>query len=95
MRTPLTEEEVLARIAQIPQWEAEGNGRLTRKFVFRDHIEAMGFVTRVAMVAESLDHHPDLRIVYDRVEIVLWTHDAGGVTTRDFTLASRIDKLLA
>jgi 4a-hydroxytetrahydrobiopterin dehydratase len=95
MRTPLTEAEVRARLAEIPRWEPESNGRLTRSFVFRDHIEAMGFVTRVAMVAESLNHHPDLRIIYDRVEIVLWTHDAGGVTSRDFTLASRIDKLLA
>lgn len=93
MRTPLTEADVLVRLAEIPEWEAEGNRRLSRKFVFRDHIDAMGFVTRVAMVAESLDHHPDLRIVYDRVEIVLWTHDAGGVTARDFALASRIDRL--
>lgn len=95
MRTPLTEADVLARLAEIPEWEAEGNGRLTRSFVFRDHIEAMGFVTRVAMIAESVDHHPDGRIVYNRVGIVLWTHDAGGLTARDFTLASRIDNLLA
>lgn len=95
MRTPLTEADVLVRLAEIPGWEADGNRRLARTFTFRDHIEAMGFVTRVAMVAEVLDHHPDMRIVYDRVEIVLWTHDAGGLTARDFALAARIDNLLA
>jgi 4a-hydroxytetrahydrobiopterin dehydratase len=52
----------------------------------------MGFVTRVAMAAEVLDHHPDLRIVYNTVDIVLSSHDAGGVTDRDFALAKKIDE---
>ncbi|MBA4181382.1 MAG: 4a-hydroxytetrahydrobiopterin dehydratase [Anaerolinea sp.] len=94
MRKPLSEAEVLWRLPAIPGWEAEGNQRLVRKLAFRDHIEAMGFVTRLAIVAEVMDHHPDLRIVYNRVEVVLSTHDVGAVTDRDFDLAARVNGLL-
>jgi 4a-hydroxytetrahydrobiopterin dehydratase len=54
----------------------------------------MGFVVRVAMAAEVMDHHPDLRVVYNKVEIVLNTHSAGGVSEKDFALAARIDGLV-
>lgn len=90
----MTEADVLARLADVPGWSAAGNRQFTRSFTFTDHIEAFGFVTRVAMIAETLDHHPDLRIVYNRVEITLSTHDAGGITQRDFDLAGRINGLL-
>ncbi len=76
----------------LPGWGAEGDA-LTRTFKFKDHIEAMGFVTRVAMAAEVMDHHPDLRIVYSTVEIRLNSHDAGGVTERDVKLAGKINEL--
>lgn len=95
MRTPLTADAVAARMADFPSWEAEGAVHIYRKLTFRDHIEAAGFVMRVAIVAEVLDHHPDLRLVYNRVELTLSTHDPGGVTQRDFDLAKRIDALLA
>ena len=94
MRTPMTESEVRGRLAEVPGWSAAGNARLTRDFAFTDHVEAFGFVTRVAMIAEKLDHHPDLRIVYNRVEITLSTHDANGLTKSDFELATRINALL-
>lgn len=77
----------------LPGWSADGESALTRTFKFKDHIEAMGFVTRVAMAAEVMNHHPDLRIVYNTVEVRLNSHDAGGVTERDVTLAEKIAEL--
>ena len=93
MRTLLTDIEVAGRMDALPGWRADANRSLTREWKFADHIEAMGFVVRVAMAAELLDHHPDLRIVYNRVELVLSTHDAGGITAKDFELAARINAL--
>lgn len=93
MTTPLTGVQVTARLDALPGWKADANRSLTREWKFADHIEAMGFVVRVAMAAEVLDHHPDLRIVYNRVELVLSTHDAGGITAKDFELAARINAL--
>ncbi len=87
-------EQVQEAAAKLEGWTAEGNDRLSRSFKFKDHIEAMGFVTRVAMAAEVMDHHPDLRIVYNNVEIHLSSHDAGGVTDRDIRLATRINELV-
>ncbi|HEY4669507.1 MAG TPA: 4a-hydroxytetrahydrobiopterin dehydratase [Tepidiformaceae bacterium] len=87
-------EQVREAAANLEGWTAEGNDRLSRSFKFKDHIEAMGFVTRVAMAAEVMDHHPDLRIVYNNVEIHLSSHDAGGVTDRDIRLAARINELV-
>ena len=85
--------QVSEALADVPGWSA-GDDLIERTFKFRDHIEAMGFVTRVAMAAEVMDHHPDLRIVYSTVEIKLNSHDAGGVTARDIKLAKRINELL-
>jgi 4a-hydroxytetrahydrobiopterin dehydratase len=80
-------------LASLAGWQA-GDDCLTRTFKFADHITAFGFVTRVAMAAEVMDHHPDLRIVYNSVDIKLNSHDAGGVTERDVRLARRINELL-
>ena len=86
-------DEVSQALGRLPGWAADGDS-ITRSFKFEDHIEAMGFVTRVAMAAEVMDHHPDLRIVYNTVDIRLSSHDAGGVTDRDEKLADRINGLL-
>lgn len=94
MRTPMTAVEIAARMENLEGWKADDDRSLTRELKFADHNEAIGFVVRVAMAAEVLDHHPDLRIVYNRVELVLSTHDAGGVTAKDFDLAQRINGLL-
>ncbi|MBK1646373.1 4a-hydroxytetrahydrobiopterin dehydratase [Thiocapsa imhoffii] len=75
-------------------WEADA-GALSKTFRFKDFVEAFGFMTRAALIAEALDHHPDWRNVYNRVEVRLSTHDVGGVTSLDFTLASRLDTLIA
>jgi 4a-hydroxytetrahydrobiopterin dehydratase len=75
-------------------WSADGNSSISKSFTFDTHITAMGFVVKVAMAAEVMDHHPDLRIVYNKVEITLSTHDAGGVTALDMELAGKIEKAL-
>jgi 4a-hydroxytetrahydrobiopterin dehydratase len=80
-------------LGRLPGWSADGEAALTRSFKFKDHIEAMGFVTRVAMAAEVMDHHPDLRIVYNAVDIRLNSHDAGGITERDVKLAAKITEV--
>ncbi|MGL4262854.1 MAG: 4a-hydroxytetrahydrobiopterin dehydratase, partial [Afipia sp.] len=64
-----------------------------KTFTFRDFNEAFGFMTRAALVAEKSDHHPEWRNVYRTVEVVLSTHDAGGVTARDIALAEAMDKI--
>jgi len=75
-------------------WKEENN-KLTRHFDFKNFSEAFAFMTRVAIEAERLGHHPDWNNVYNKVEINLSTHDAGNtVTEKDRTLANRIDKLL-
>ena len=94
MPSKLTESEIAAKLPAFTGWSALGDRSIRRTCTFKDHITAMGFVVRVAMAAEVLDHHPDLRIVYNRVEIVLNTHDADGVTEKDFALAGRIDALV-
>jgi len=89
----LSDHDIAARIAERPDWAVVG-GCLHREMRFRSFVEAFGFMTRVALVAEKMDHHPDWRNVYDRVVVDLSTHDAGGLTELDFRLAARIDRIL-
>ena len=80
----------------LPGWrEVDGREAIARTFVFRDFNEAFGFMCRVALVAEKSDHHPEWRNVYKTVEVVLATHDAGGVTARDIALAKAMDAIAA
>jgi len=75
-------------------WTLEDGGKaLLRTFKFKDFNEAFGFLTRVAMHAEKVDHHPELTNVWNRVDFRLTTHDAGGVTDRDVKLAEKINEL--
>ena len=73
--------------------EVSGRDAITRKFVFRDFNEAFGFMTRAALVAEKMDHHPEWFNVYKTVEVTLSTHDADGLTEFDVKLAAAMDKL--
>jgi len=83
-----------AAIAELAGWSlVDGRDALTRTFTFADFSAAFGFMTRVAMAAEKLDHHPEWSNVWNRVEITLSTHDAGGLTQRDVDLARIIDTL--
>ena len=74
-------------------WELKQQ-KLYRQFVFENFIEAFGFMSRVALLAEAMNHHPEWSNVYNRVDIYLTTHDAGGISQRDLTLAEQIDHLL-
>ncbi len=79
----------------LPGWSlVEGRDAIRRSFRFRDFSEAWGFMARVALLAEAQDHHPEWSNVWNRVEIVLTTHDAGGLSARDVRLARAIDALL-
>ena len=81
-------------LAELKEWrELPGRDAITRKFVFKDFNEAFGFMARVALVAEKMDHHPEWSNVYRTVEVVLSTHDAGGLTDKDVTLAKAMDKV--
>jgi 4a-hydroxytetrahydrobiopterin dehydratase len=83
-----------AALAKLSAWtEVEGRDAITKKFVFKDFNEAFGFMTRAALVAEKMDHHPEWFNVYKTVEVTLSTHDAGGVTDLDVKLAQAMDKL--
>ncbi len=85
-----------AALARLAAWrEAAGRDAITREFKFADFNEAFAFMTRVALIAEKMDHHPEWFNVYNRVEITLSTHDAGGLSERDIELAERIDRLAA
>ena len=75
-------------------WE-EINNQLVKKFEFRNFSEAFGFMTRIALVAEKMDHHPVMKNIYNEVEIALYTHSAGDIVTeKDRKLAAEIDKLI-
>ena len=81
-----------AALAQLPGWSAaEGRDALTKTFKFADFNAAFGWMTRIALAAEKLDHHPEWSNVYSRVEVLLATHDADGVTELDVTLAKIMD----
>ena len=79
-------------LAKLSGWsEVKGRDAISKKFVFADFNEAFGFMARVALMAEKLDHHPEWSNVYKTVEVTLSTHDAGGLTDLDFDLARQID----
>jgi 4a-hydroxytetrahydrobiopterin dehydratase len=79
-------------LAKIPGWsEVSGRDAIARKFTFKDFNEAFGFMTRAALVAEKMDHHPEWSNVYRTVEVTLSTHDAGGLTEKDIALAQAMN----
>jgi len=85
-----------AALAKLNGWaEVPGQDAIARTFTFTDFSEAFGFMTRVALEAEKSDHHPEWRNVYRTVEVVLSTHDAGGVTARDIALADAMNRIAA
>ena len=85
--------EIAQRLVGIPDWRLE-SGNLVRIFSFADFREAMSFVNSVAVVAERAGHHPDIDIRYNKVHLALSSHDAGGITARDFSVADEIGKIL-
>lgn len=92
----LSEQERGEALAGLPDWQwDESRDAIRKRFTFRDFSEAFGFMTRVALAAEKADHHPEWSNVWNRVDIALTTHDAGGLTARDIALAERIEALAA
>jgi 4a-hydroxytetrahydrobiopterin dehydratase len=85
-------EEREARLANLPGWTL-ANNKLHREFEFANFVKAFGFMTQIAIIAEKMDHHPEWSNVYNRVEVFLTTHDAGGLTTLDFELAEQMNLL--
>jgi 4a-hydroxytetrahydrobiopterin dehydratase len=89
----LTDDAVARELASAPQWTREGDG-IQRTWRLADFKSAMIFVNGVAALAEKANHHPDIAIHYNEVTLRLWSHDAGGLTERDFRLARSIDATL-
>ena len=82
-----------AFLREFPEWrEVEGRDAIARLFQFKDFNRAFGFMARVALLAEKLDHHPEWFNVYNRIEVTLSTHDAGGVTEKDLEMARAMEE---
>ena len=96
MIAKLSAAERQAALSALPGWqEVAGRDAIQRKAKFADFTAAWGFMTRVALLAEKQDHHPEWSNVYNRVEILLTTHDCDGLSQRDVKLATAINKILA
>jgi 4a-hydroxytetrahydrobiopterin dehydratase len=80
-------------LRSVPRWKLRGK-RISRTFIFEDFVQVIEFVNRLAKVAEDMNHHPDMAIQYSRLQLTLTTHDEGGLTTRDFMLARKINEML-
>ena len=94
MAAKLSVEARKAALGKLAGWsEVPGRDAITRKFVFKDFNQAFGFMTRAALVAEKMDHHPEWFNVYKTVDVTLSTHDADGVTDLDVKLAEAMDRL--
>ena len=88
----LSNAEIAAHLKALPGWEL-GEDRIKRTFRFQDFVEAFGWMSSVALVAERMNHHPEWRNVWATVEVELSTHDAGGLTKLDMELAAKMDAL--
>ncbi|MEO1673581.1 MAG: 4a-hydroxytetrahydrobiopterin dehydratase [Cyanobacteria bacterium J06631_2] len=89
---PLTQAEIDQKISTVPQWQ-QSEQTITRTFKFKNFVEAIAFVEQLVEPAEAAAHHPDLAISYNKVTVSLTSHDAGGLTEKDFTLAQTISEL--
>ncbi len=90
----LTDDQIEAALKAVPEW-GEVGGAIQRTYPFKDFASSMKFVERVAQIAEADQHHPDILIRYNKVTLTLSTHDAGGITSKDFALAGKCDALHA
>jgi 4a-hydroxytetrahydrobiopterin dehydratase len=88
----VNDEDIRSRLQSLPNWQLHDNA-IHRELRFRDFVDAFGFMAAVALCAERANHHPEWSNVYNKVMIRLTTHDTGGVSERDFTLAAEIDRL--
>ena len=86
----LSQDRIQENLKSMPGWELKTD-EITRLYKFKDFVDSMSFVNRVAQLAEEADHHPDILIRYNKVVLTLSTHSAGGLTQKDFQLAKQID----
>ena len=91
---PLAKDDIKARLAAMDGWKLDDD-EIEKQYKFKDFKQSMIFVNAVADAGEAMDHHPDIEIKYNRVEITLTTHSEGGVTEKDFALAAQIDAAAA
>lgn len=89
--TALSDKEIHSRLVSTPDWQIE-SGELVRTFLFKDFRASLDFVNKVGDLAENAGHHPDIDIRYNKVRLALVTHDAGGITPKDFEVAAAADK---
>jgi 4a-hydroxytetrahydrobiopterin dehydratase len=88
----LTEDKIKSALLQLNNWKLLDN-RIEKKFVFTDFLESIQFINAVATIAETMQHHPEWNNVYNKVTVTLTTHDAGGITQKDITLAEKMDEI--
>jgi 4a-hydroxytetrahydrobiopterin dehydratase len=88
----LSDSEIQTRLASLPSWRVK-DAKLHRDFAFPDFVAAFSFMTKVALIAEKRDHHPEWFNVYNKVSVDLTTHDAGGISDKDFELAKAMEAL--
>ena len=88
----LSQKDIKEHLISVPDWQVE-SGELTRTFLFKDFRGSLAFVNKVGDLAENAGHHPDIDIRYNKVRLALVTHDAGGITEKDFDLAGKADKV--
>jgi len=91
---PLSAEQAKGYLAAVPEWRLSADSKqIARTFTFKDFVQAMKFVNKVADVAEEQGHHPDIDIHWNKVELVLWTHSIGGLHENDFVMAAKLERL--
>ncbi|MBM4166731.1 MAG: 4a-hydroxytetrahydrobiopterin dehydratase [Ignavibacteria bacterium] len=90
----LSQTQIQIELQKLSVWKLAEN-EITKQFVFKDFIQAIGFINQVAILAEKFDHHPDIDIRWNKVTLTLFTHSAGGLTEKDFILAKEIDKIVS
>ena len=88
----LSDTDIHSRLVSVPDWQIE-SGELVRTFLFKDFRASLAFVNEIGDLAEKAGHHPDIDVRYNKVRLALVTHDAGGITQKDFDLAAAADKL--
>lgn len=87
----LNPDEIGAKLRALPDWELKGNA-IAKEYTFKEFMDGIRFINRIAEVAEQMDHHPDITVNYRRVTFTLSTHDQGGITEKDFKLADAIER---
>jgi 4a-hydroxytetrahydrobiopterin dehydratase len=92
MSAVLSDAELQQALQKLPGWKKNGNA-IERNFQFENFVQAMDFVNQIAEAAEAVNHHPDIHISYNKVTMVLVSHDSGGVTQRDIRMAGKINEL--